>query len=79
MGFRPGVRALLRDPDRDVHGAGRGPVVDPFLVEARALAAAAAAGHLEDARMPWGDSTATARLLARWRAELGATADHRRD
>ncbi len=55
------------------------PVVDPFLVEARALAAAAAAGHLQDERMPWGDSTATARLLARWRAELGATADQRRD
>lgn len=55
------------------------PVVDPFLVEARALAVAAAAGHLEDARMPWGDSTATARLLARWRSDLRATADQQRD
>jgi predicted dehydrogenase len=55
------------------------PVVDPFLAEARALAAAAAAGDLQDPRMPWADSTATARLLARWRAVVGETAGQPRN
>ncbi|RMI08705.1 Gfo/Idh/MocA family protein [Cellulomonas triticagri] len=46
------------------------PVVNAFAAEAAALVAAASAGVTEVEGMPWGDTTATARLLDAWRGAL---------
>jgi predicted dehydrogenase len=46
------------------------PVIDPFAAEADAVSLALAEGRQEIPEMPWAQTTATARLLAEWRAAL---------
>lgn len=48
------------------------PTLDPFAAEADAVSIAIAEGRTEVPQMPWAQSLATARLLADWRAGLGA-------